>query len=190
LASSPLARIVADDGRRFLDDSNQTFDVIVVDPPPPVEAAGSSMLYSREFCEVVKKHLSPDGILQTWYPDDEEDGATTSSIAKALTQTFPFVRAFGSFDQKSFHGIHFLASMKPIPITTSATLAGRMPSAAASDFVEWGPKPTAQEQFQLALSNEIALSDLVTLDPQIPAMQDDQPINEYYLLRRLLHIYR
>ncbi len=34
LVSYPRARIVIDDGRRFLDRSNQTFDVIIVDPPP------------------------------------------------------------------------------------------------------------------------------------------------------------
>jgi len=190
LEKSPLAHIVIDDGRRFLDDSNQAYDVIVVDPPPPAQAAGSSMLYSREFYQVVKKHLRPDGMLQTWYPEDLQDEATTASIAKALMQTFPYVRAFGSFDQNSFHGIHFLASMKPIPSTTSAELAERMPYAAAADFVEWGPKTTAQQQFQLVLSNEIAPSNLIAQDPRVPALQDDQPINEYYLLRRWLHTYR
>ena len=68
LAASPLARIVADDGRRFLDQSGETYDVIVVDPPPPVEAAGSSLLYSTEFYEVIRKHLRPNGILQIWVP--------------------------------------------------------------------------------------------------------------------------
>ena len=33
--SSPQARVVIDDGRRFLDGSNESYDVIVVDPPPP-----------------------------------------------------------------------------------------------------------------------------------------------------------
>ncbi len=58
LVSSPLARIVVDDGRRFLDGSNQMYDVIVVDPPPPVAAPGSSLLYSREFYDVIKRHLN------------------------------------------------------------------------------------------------------------------------------------
>ena len=40
LASSPLARIVVDDGRRFLDGSTQTYDVIIVDPPPPTNCYG------------------------------------------------------------------------------------------------------------------------------------------------------
>lgn len=184
LVSSPLARIVIDDGRRFLDGSNQTYDVILLDPPPPPQAPGSSMLYSREFYEVVKKHLSRDGILQAWYPQRDGDAATTVSVTKALMQSFPYVRAFRSYDK---YGIHFLASMQPIPITSSAVLAARMPPAAASDFVEWGPQATAEKQFDLVLANEISLQDLIAEDPQVPAMQDNRPINEYYLLRSWSH---
>src|ERR1039458_2968578 len=103
LENSPLARIVVDDGRRFLDDSTQTYDVIVVDPPPPPQAAGSSMLYSCEFYEVVKKHLRENGILQQWYPERAGDAATTVAITKALMQSFPYVRAFRAYDGFGIH---------------------------------------------------------------------------------------
>ena len=43
----PKGRIVIDDGRRYLERTRDQYDVIVIDPPPPVEAAGSSLLYSR-----------------------------------------------------------------------------------------------------------------------------------------------
>jgi spermidine synthase len=55
--------IVVDDGRRYLLRGNRKFDVITVDPPPPIEAAASSLLYSTEFYDVVKAHLEPNGIL-------------------------------------------------------------------------------------------------------------------------------
>jgi predicted membrane-bound spermidine synthase len=187
LVNSPLARIVIDDGRRFLDSSNESYDVIVVDAPPPPEAAGSSLLYSREFYEVVKKHLRRDGILQVWYPDTTGDSATAVSVTKAIMQSFPYVRAFRSFDG---FGIHFLASMEPIPITSSSVLAARMPSAAASDFVEWGPYANAQQQFESVLSHELTLTNLIAEDPQVPAIRDDQPINEYFLLRSWFHFIR
>ena len=160
VASSPLGRIEIDDGRRFLDGSGWTYDVIVVDPPPPPEAPGSSLLYSREFYEVVKQHLRKGGILQTWYPKAGGDAATTASITKALMQSFPYVRAFKSYDRRL--GKHFLASMDPIPITSSAVLAARMPRAAVSDLVEWGPKAGPQEQFDLVLSQELSLATLVS----------------------------
>ena len=117
LESSPLARIVVDDGRRFLDGSPQTYDAIVIDPPPPPQAPGTSLLYSREFYEVIKKHLSNGGILQEWFFDDKSDPAIRASVARALTQSFPYVRAFPSYDQHT--GIYFLASMAPMPTTPS-----------------------------------------------------------------------
>jgi predicted membrane-bound spermidine synthase len=187
LEASPLARIVIDDGRRFLDSSGQSYDVIVVDPPPPTTAAGSSLLYSREFYDVVRKHLRSDGILQVWYPDTAGDKTTSVSVARALMQSFPYVRAFRSFDGV---GIHFLASMEPIPVTSSSALAARMPAAAAKDFVEWGPAANAQQQFDAVLSREISLESLVAEDPQVPAIRDNQPINEYYLLRQWFGFYR
>jgi spermidine synthase len=184
LTSSPLARIVIDDGRRFLDGTNETYDVIIVDPPPPPEAAGSSLLYSREFYDVIKKHLSRDGVFQTWYPAAEGDTATKVSITKALMDSFPYVRAFSSFDHA---GIHFLASMEPLPTTSSSVLASRLPPAAASDFLEWGPETNTQKQFDADLSQEESLEMIVAEDPGVPAMRDDRPINEYYLLRRWLN---
>jgi spermidine synthase len=187
LVSSPLARIVIDDGRRFLDGSGETYDVIVVDPPPPPQAAGSSLLYSTEFYEVVKKHLRKGGIFLTWYPEIEGDAGTTVSVTKALMESFPNVRAFSWNNQD---GVFFMASMEPIPLTSSAVLAARLPPAAASDFVEWGPLATPQQQFELVVSQEVALEGIVAKAPRAPAMQDDQPINEYFLLRPLFHFYR
>ena len=185
LVSSPLAHIVIDDGRRFLAGSKSTFDVIIVDPPPPPQAPGSSLLYSREFYEIVKGHLRRGGILQMWYPANMGDTASEVSVAKAITQSFPYVRAFTSYDGR--FGIHFLASMEPIPITSTSVLAARMPPSAASDFVEWGPQTTPQQQFESVLSRELSLQKLIAQAPQVPAMEDDRPINEYYLLRRSFH---
>ncbi|HET9314194.1 MAG TPA: hypothetical protein VFQ51_01345, partial [Vicinamibacteria bacterium] len=48
LLRKPDLHVVVDDGRRFLERTRESFDVITVDPPPPVEAAGSSLLYTRE----------------------------------------------------------------------------------------------------------------------------------------------
>src|SRR5205814_8973338 len=66
--SNPKGRIIIDDGRRYLKRTREKFDVIVIDPPPPVPAAGSSLLYSTEFYELAKAHLKPNGIHQAWNP--------------------------------------------------------------------------------------------------------------------------
>jgi spermidine synthase len=188
LLRSPLAKIVVDDGRRFLDGSSTMYDVIVIDPPPPVAAPGSSLLYSRQFYEVVKHHLRQDGIFQMWYLSGEGDAATTAAVTKSLMESFPNVRAFRSYDPQ--FGIHFLASMKPIPNLSSSVLASRMPARAAGDFVEWGPSRDATNEFDLVLKNEIRPQDLIGQSPHTPALSDNWPINEYFLLRRSIKAFQ
>lgn len=178
LVKSPRSHIVIDDGRRFLERTNDQFDAIVIDPPPPIGAAGSSLLYSREFYATAKKHLRPDGILQQWFPAG--DRTTASAVTRALTESFPYVRAFGSFQG---WGVHYLASSRPILDRSPIDLARRMPPTAASDLAEWGPFPTAEQQFAALLKNEIPIGFLISLDKNAAVLEDDRPVNEYGLLR-------
>jgi predicted membrane-bound spermidine synthase len=180
ILAASQGKIVIDDARRFLERSVETYDVIIVDAPPPVEAAASSLLYSVEFYNAAVRRLAPDGILQQWLPQDAE-AVVKSAAVKALLDNFRHVRAFTSVQN---WGIHLLASMKPISAETASELTARMPAAAAADLVEWGPYMTPQSQFQKVLEQEIPISEIINLAPDAPALSDDRPLNEYYLLRR------
>jgi len=182
--SSPLAHVVVDDGRRYLERTTRQYDVITIDPPPPVEAAGSSLLYSEDFYSVVRERLRPGGILQQWLPSgDREDLA---AVALALRRSFPHVRVFTyAGNAKQNPGFHFLASDQPIPRRSADELARRLPAAAAADLVEWGPETAAQDQFGVLLF-EMPIDQFIALSPTTPALSDDRPINEYYLLRSSL----
>jgi spermidine synthase len=180
LLRSPKAKVVIDDARRFLERTRESFDVIVIDPPPPVEAAGSSLLYSTEFYQVVRSHLRPGGILQQWLP--EGDATVRSAFAQSLQHTFRYVRVF---DSTEGWGYHFLASDSAISSIPAATLAARLPPAAAQDLIEWGPSSNASSQFQTILDREKKIQDLVQGAPSAPLLTDDRPVNEYYLLRRM-----
>jgi len=179
--SSPDAVVVIDDGRRFLERSNERYDVITVDPPPPVEAAGSSLLYSTEFYALVRERLQPWGILQQWLPAGDQP--TVSSFTRALTSSFPHVRVFSSV---SGWGAHFLASGQPIAKLTAAEAATRLPPAARDDLLEWGPHASAEAQFAAVTDAEIPPARLVDIAPGAPVLHDDRPINEYFLVRRWL----
>jgi spermidine synthase len=180
LMKSPLSHVVIDDGRFYLERSSELFDTITIDPPPPVEAAASSLLYSKEFYSIVRRHLRPDAILQQWLPGGED--VVIASVARALKESFPYVRAFGSVQG---WGIHFLASMTPIANLSAADLAKKLPPDASRDLMEWGPASSPQQQFEIVLRNQLALDALIQRAPDAPALQDDRPINEYFLVRRL-----
>jgi spermidine synthase len=181
LFRSPLSRVVVDDGRRYLERSREQYDVLTIDPPPPVEAAGTSLLYSKEFYSVISRRLSPGGILQQWLP--RGDAVVQAAVARALKESFPYVRVFHSLDDR---GLHFLASNRPIVLRTARELAERMPAGAAADFVEWGPEPSAEGQFKALLRRELSLDQMISGAPQVPALQDDRPENEYFILRERL----
>lgn len=181
ILASPRARVVVDDGRRFLDRTVEQYDVVIIDPPPPAEAAGSSLLYSREFYAAIRRRLAPDGIVQAWIPGGER--RVVEAFILALHEVFPYVRVFPSVEG---WGLHLLASGQPIASHTAAELAAVMPAAAQADLVAWGPHRTAASQLDAVLSHEKAL-DWASLERRAAPLKDDRPINEYFLLRRLFH---
>jgi spermidine synthase len=181
ILSSPLSHVVIDDGRRYLERTTEQYDVITIDPPPPVEAAGSSLLYSEDFYSVIRRRLRPGGILQQWLPiGDAEDVA---AVTLALRRSFPYVRVF-AFGKN--WGFHFLASDRPLPNRTASELAGRLPAAAATDLVEWDKQPDPEARFAHLLNYELPIDQLIAASPATPPLSDDRPINEYYLVRKKL----
>jgi spermidine synthase len=180
VVASPAAHVVVDDGRRYLLRSDRKLDVITLDPPPPVEAAGSSLLYSREFYDVVKAHLAPGGILQQWFPPSE-DASIQDAVARALHESFPYVVAFRSIAD---WGYHFLASMTPIPDITPEEFVARLPEAAKRDLAEWTPDTTIDAIAKAILSRRTDLDALLPRPGASPMVTDDRPYNEYFFLRR------
>jgi spermidine synthase len=180
LLRSSLSHVVIDDGRRYLERTPRQYDVITIDPPPPVEAAGSSLLYSEEFYAIVRQRLRPGGILQQWLP--RADGFVGASVARALKESFPYVRVFPSVEG---WGYHFLACTRPIPSFTAQQLVRRMPASAITDMMEWGPEQSPERQLALVLNREVSLDQIIAQAPDAPALKDDRPVNEYFLLTRL-----
>jgi spermidine synthase len=180
LLRNSKGRVVIDDGRRFLNRTSETYDVIVIDPPPPIEAAGSSLLYSREFHEAVRRHLKPGGIFQSWFPGGEEN--IEFAIARSLVAVFPYVRAYRSVDAT---GVHYLASMTPFRTPSVDEMVSRMPARGQKDLAEWTRKDLRAD-IAAVLGNEIPIASLLGPNPSVE-VTDDRPYNEYFLLRRSTH---
>ncbi len=172
--------IITDDGRRFLKRTAEKFEVIVVDPPPPVQAAGSSLLFSKEFYELARQHLKPGGILQMWFPGDDEL-ETCQAVVRSFQESFPYVRCFPSIENS---GAHMLGTMEPFEKLNSEQLAARLPESARQDLLEWTDSTNAAAYLGRVLDQEYPVDRLVNRDAAIQ-VTDDRPYNEYFLLRRL-----
>lgn len=184
--SRPEVRIVVDDGRRFLRRTRERYGVITIDPPPPVEAAGSSLLYSKEFYALAKRRLRDGGVLQQWIPSGER--AVLRAVTRALTDSFRHVRAFRDGPRDSYN-LHLIASDSAIEVPPVSRLAARLPERAGKDLLEWGPHATVEEQLGEILADEVPVRELLALAPAwIPAMRDSRPVNEYYMVRRTVKL--
>jgi spermidine synthase len=122
----------------------------------------------------------PGGILQQWLPGG--DSEVQAAVSRALQESFAYVRVFRSV--KGW-GLHFIASDTPLPRRSPQELVQRMPAAAVEDMMEWGPYTTPSHQFSAILDTEFPLGRLLAASPRTVAMQDDRPVNEYFLLRLL-----
>lgn len=176
--NDPNVDVVIDDGRRFLHRTARRFDVVTIDPPPPVEAAGSSLLYSTEFYELLQTRMTDEAVLQQWFPGGEP--TILLAVARALQLSFPHVRAFRSYEG---WGFHFLASRRPLDHLEPETVLERLPAAVTRDLAEWVPLNLIPDLFRATIRNEVPMVVPPTGSDEL-VISDDRPINEYYLLRR------
>jgi spermidine synthase len=91
------------DGRKFLEETGERFDAILIDLSDPLENAPSTLLYTREFYERAKRCLSPEGCVliqsETLNPNRIEPHAR---IHNTLGSLFSFVRPY-FYLSHSFH---------------------------------------------------------------------------------------
>jgi spermidine synthase len=175
----PNVDVIIDDGRRFLKRTHEKFDAITIDPPPPVTSASTSLLYSREFYEIVARSLNEGGIFQQWFPGGEEK--ILHAIVRSLTDVFPFVRSYKSVEG---WGFHLLASMSPFTTPTAEEVLSRLPASAKRDLMEWAPKTNINDFLNLTLKRELPVGLLLNWQDDSIYISDDRPFNEYYLMRR------
>ena len=76
-----------------------------------------------------------------------------------------------------------LASLDPIADWAPEQLALVMPSAAGEDLLEWSSSRDLPAYLGAVLLKEFSIEQELAADPKI-RITDDQPFNEYFLLRR------
>jgi len=72
------------DGVNYLKLTNKKYDIISLDPAPPLYAFGTVHLYTKEFYELCKKHLNTNGIMCQWICY----GGISLNTYKMLLKTF------------------------------------------------------------------------------------------------------
>ena len=82
-----------DDGRNFLLKSRENYDVITMEPMPPA-LAGVADMYTKEFYDLCKDHLTPGGVVSQWVPMYFLTLDDMKMLYQTFADAFPYVMVF------------------------------------------------------------------------------------------------
>lgn len=174
--ANPNGRIFINDGRNFVRLTKNTYDVIQVDPPPPVNSAGTTVLYSKEFYEDGKKILTDNGLFIQWlfYGTRNDD---FQMLVRSFIDVFPYVSVFSSPRQI---GLYLIGSKNPIPPMDTRHVAKKLQNKKVfDDLNEWGAWD-ATNLPTLFMGNRTLLE---KYSQGAKPVTDNNPRTEYFLLR-------
>ena len=108
-------RIVYDDARHYVLTSRETFDIVASDPLD-VFVKGTAGLYSKEYFEAVKRHLSPGGMFTLYVPLYESDLRTVQSELATFFEVFPDGTIWGNTINGEGYDTVFMGQAGPLRI--------------------------------------------------------------------------
>jgi spermidine synthase len=179
IKSLPNIHLYSDDGRNYLLVHKNLYDVITIDPAPPVHSAGTVNLYTREFLELCKSRLTASGVVCLWLPP----GPLTEllMIMKTFTNVFPGASLWGGLDSPGFFLIGGHRSFGQTD-KSMAQLVQRLRK--IQDLGEW--KDDYQSADLLKQLYLLGPEDFLKLVGDSPEVTDDHPFTEFPLWRGVL----
>ncbi|CAB3867330.1 fused MFS/spermidine synthase [Achromobacter piechaudii] len=158
------------DGRRELLGSDQRYDLVTLEPPPP-SAAGVVNLYSRDFYALAAARLNVNGIVAQWLPLPTQNLEDTRALVASFIEVFPHASLWTT----ELHEMMLVGSKEPVPLDAS-TIAKR--------YAQPGVRQALAE---VGIASPAALlatwvtdrDGLAHFVGQTPAVTDDLPAIEY-----------
>ena len=91
--ANPKVKTHIEDGRTFVLGTEQTYDVILLEPPE-IFTAGVVNIYTKEFYQDAASKLAPDGLLVQWLMVGQLPLEDEAMFFRALSDAFPYVTAW------------------------------------------------------------------------------------------------
>ncbi|MDN6859369.1 fused MFS/spermidine synthase [Pseudomonas sp. CAN2814] len=116
------------DGRRELLRSDERYDMITLEPPPP-SAAGVVNLYSRDFYQLAASRLEEGGVVAQWLPLPTQNDEESRSLVRSFIDVFPYATLWTT----EFHEMLLVGSLQPLHLdVTSIRKRFEQPEVAAA----------------------------------------------------------
>ncbi|HEY5615292.1 MAG TPA: fused MFS/spermidine synthase [Bacteroidota bacterium] len=180
---NPNGRIIINDGRNYILMTNKQYDIVTIDPPPPFNSAGTTVLYARDFYRQIIPRLREGGLVcqWIWFGSRQDDVAMAM---KSFTESFESVAVFRSFWDTQ--GVFLIGSQAPIVISPERFHAIFTMDFVTADFAEvmnYAPPGYVLDSY---------LADKETMEralQEFPPITDNHPRTEYYFLRHSFTTY-
>jgi spermidine synthase len=182
--ADPNGRLIVTDGRNHMELTKDTYDIIVTDPPPPIESSGASVISSLEYYQAGHARLNPGGVMMQWTPY----GSTVEEFKahlRTFKSVFPHVTiAFGP----GGYGFFLFGSDEPMSFDDDAIdeVLSR-PGILEEISSAYDSPESTLEGWRNRIHSLVWIADdeVSSFVGDGALITDDRPLPEYFLLRRL-----
>ncbi len=163
------ARVILDDGRRFLTYARGRYDIITSEPSYPASSEVTS-LFTREFYRIALERLNEGGVFSQWLPAWALRRAEAYMMVKTFASVFEHVQVY------------------QVPISRDLIMIGSAGPLRSPEEVVKAVKAMEHWGFPLEFSlfmGELRVKALLR-SRGLPLNTDDRPLLEFSVLRNLL----
>ena len=183
-SANPTGQVIIADGRNHVELTDETYDFIVVDPPPPIESSGVSVISSLEFYQAAKARLNArrrDGAVGAVRPDARRVPRPRPVVPRGVRQR-PRHRRAGRL--RVLHD-RVRRARGPRPGAIEAVLARPGVLEDVNSAPDSNQRTATTGWARSSASRGRAGDELRAVVGDGPLITDDRPLPEYFILRRL-----
>ena len=178
ITSYEKGRIIINDGRNYAFLTRKKYDIVITDPPPPFNTAGSTVLHSVEYYRDLRRILNKGGIVNQWIYAYGARADDISMAIRTFLEVFPQVLAVQKADSPG--GIFLMGSDRPLErnkvygILKNKIVFEDLLEVADREYVSTELEPMEIIGDRESLMNQLG---------EFPLITDTHPRTEYFLIR-------